>query len=361
MMKIAILGTRGIPNNYGGFEQCAEHLSVSLVEKGYDVTVYSVSYHRYNQNQFKGVQIIKKWCPENLIGSAAHFIYDFLCLRDALKNDFDVIFEFGYQSVALSFLLLPIKDSIIVTNMDGLEWKRDKWSPFVKRATKWFERIATEKSTLLIADNKGIKDYLKKKYYADSIMIPYSAEEVTLDPLVLTNYNVVIESYFLLIARLEPENNIDIILDGYVKSKIDIPFLVIGNKETKYGRLLDEKYKGVIFLGSIFNKQHLDSLRGFSKCYFHGHSVGGTNPSLLEAMAAKSFIFAHDNVFNRDVLEENAFFFSNAREVRTMLINFNNLAFQKEEMINNNIKKIRNTYSHTNITNKYIHLIKQVV
>ena len=105
----------------------------------------------------------------------------------------------------------------------------------------------------------------------------------------------------------------------------------------------------------------MDSLRGFSKCYFHGHSVGGTNPSLLEAMAAKSFIFAHDNVFNRDVLEENAFFFSNAREVRTMLINFNNLAFQKEEMINNNIKKIRNTYSHTNITNKYIHLIKQVV
>mgnify|MGYP001184375912 CR=1 FL=1 len=123
-MKIAILGTRGIPNNYGGFEQCAEHLSVGLAQNGYDVTVYSSDYHSYNKESFKGVNIIKKWCPEKEIGSAAHFIYDFICLRDALKKDFDVIFEFGYQSVAISFILLPIKDSIIVTNMDGLEWKR---------------------------------------------------------------------------------------------------------------------------------------------------------------------------------------------------------------------------------------------
>ena len=361
-MKIAILGTRGIPNNYGGFEQCAEHLSVGLVENGYDVTVYSVGNHPYNKNQFKGVNIIKKWCPENKIGSAAHFIYDFICLRDALRKNFDVIFEFGYQSVAISFMLLSIKDSIIVTNMDGLEWKRAKWSPFVKKITKWFERIAAKKSTFLISDNQGIQDYLKHKYNVESNLISYGADEVFPDQTLIKYYDVEPFSYFLLIARLEPENNIELILDGYVNSKIDFPFIVVGNHTTPYGDFLKDKYrnKGIIFLGGIFNKEHLDSLRGFAKCYFHGHSVGGTNPALLEAMAARSFIFAHDNVFNRDVLEHNAFFFNNAKEIKEMLLNFNNLAVKKDEMLDNNIKKIRNKYSHKNITKQYIDLIKAV-
>ena len=359
-MKIAILGTRGIPNNYGGFEQCAEHLSVGLVDNGYDVSVYSVDSHPYNKNKFKGVNIIKKWCPENKIGSAAHFIYDFICLRDALKKRFDVIFEFGYQSVAISFIILSIKDSIIVTNMDGLEWKRKKWGPFVRKITKKFEQIAAKNSTHLISDNKGIQDYLKQKYNVESSLIAYGADEASLDHSFIKYYNVAPYLYFLLIARLEPENNIEMILDGYAKSKVNIPFLVIGNTKTKYGRRLKDKYKdsGVIFLGSIFNKEHLDSLRGFSKCYFHGHSVGGTNPALLEAMAAKSFIFAHENIFNRYILEDNALYFSNETEIKEMLLDFNNLVLKKLEMTDNNIKKIRNEYSHMNIIKQYINLIK---
>ncbi len=361
-MKIAILGTRGIPNNYGGFEQCAEHLSVGLVENGYDVTVYSVDYHPYNKDKFKGVNIIKKWCPEKKIGSAAHFIYDFICLRDALRKNFDVIFEFGYQSVAISFVLLSIKDAIIVTNMDGLEWKRKKWSLFVKKITKWFERIAASKSTFLISDNKGIQDYLKQKYNVKSKLIPYGADEVMNVDNSFEVYNVEQFSYFLLIARLEPENNIEMILDGYVKSEKLFPFLVVGNQKTKYGRVLQNKYKdtGVIFLGRVFNKKHLDSLRRFAQCYFHGHSVGGTNPALLEAMAAKSFIFAHDNVFNRDVLGDNAFFFNSDTEVTQMLLNFSKLVLKKEEMIDNNTEKIRNKYFHKNIINQYIELINEV-
>jgi glycosyltransferase involved in cell wall biosynthesis len=361
-MKIAILGTRGIPNNYGGFEQCAENLSAGLVQNGYKVYVYSVDNHKYTKNKFKGVNIIKKWCPENRIGSAAHFIYDFICLRDALSKNFDVIFEFGYQSVAISYLLLSIKDSIIITNMDGLEWKRAKWSVFVKIITKWFERVAAKNSTFLISDNNGIKNYLKNKYSVDSTMIPYGADEVLSAPSLIKNYNQTPFSYFLLISRLEPENSIEIILDGYLKSKICNPFIVVGSTDTTHGKFLKYKYKStqVIFLGSIFNKGHLDSLRRFAKCYFHGHSVGGTNPALLEAMAASSFIFAHDNVFNRDVLEHNAFYFRNDIEIKEMLLNFDNLELSKAAMIDNNIKKIRNKYSHSIITNKYIDLIKKV-
>ncbi len=362
-MKIAILGTRGIPNNYGGFEQCAEHLSVSLVANGYDVTVYSVQSHPYQGTSFKEVKIIKKWCPENKIGSAAHFIYDFICLKDALKKKFDVIFELGYQSVAISYAFLLIKKkSIIVTNMDGLEWKRAKWSPFVKTLTKWFEAIAARKSTVLISDNKGIQDYLKLKYKKDSVMIPYGADKVNPSNELLAIYKVKSHSYFLLIARLEPENNIEMVLDGFLMSTSMLVFLVVGNFETKYGNFLKEKYNSsrVVFLGSIFKKDHLDSLRKFSKGYFHGHSVGGTNPALLEAMAAEALIIAHNNVFNRDVLGQDAFFFKNSNEVQTIINSFDIMELQKQKMIKKNNHKIENIYSHQEITRKYIKLIEKL-
>ena len=172
--------------------------------------------------------------------------------------------------------------------MDGLEWKRAKWSFFVKQLTKWFEKLATKNSNYLISDNKGIQDYIKKKYNKESVMIPYGADKVNPKKQYLVEYNVTIQDYFLLIARLEPENNIEMILDGYLSSESTTSFLVVGNTETSYGKYLKDKYieADIVFLGGIFNKEHLDSLRKFAKVYFHGHSVGGTNPALLEAMGA---------------------------------------------------------------------------
>src|SRR5258706_11605362 len=98
-MKIAILGTKGIPNNYGGYEQFAEYCSRRLVELGHQVTVYNPSFHAYKESEFHGVQIIRKFSPEQLIGGAANFVYDFLCLRDALRKDFDIIYEARYHNV----------------------------------------------------------------------------------------------------------------------------------------------------------------------------------------------------------------------------------------------------------------------
>ena len=124
-MKIAILGTRGIPNNYGGFEQCAEFLSVGLAERGHEVTVYSPHFHTYKETKFKHVTIIKKRSPENIFGvSAANFIYDYLCFKDAVKKDFDIILQLGLITSALSLILCRHKGKIVVTNIDGLEWKR---------------------------------------------------------------------------------------------------------------------------------------------------------------------------------------------------------------------------------------------
>jgi len=128
-LKIAILGTKGIPNEYGGFEQFAEFVSVLLAERGHDITVYNPSYHSFKADSYRGVKIIRMASPESSLGSFANFIYDFLCLKDALRKDFDIIYEAGYHSVALSYQFFNVKKiqhPIILTNMDGLEWARSK-------------------------------------------------------------------------------------------------------------------------------------------------------------------------------------------------------------------------------------------
>src|SRR5687767_2857482 len=130
-LKIAILGTRGIPNQYGGFEQFAEILSVELIKRGHHVTVYNPHFHTHSESEYKGVTIEKKYSPEKQLGSSANFIYDFICLADARKKKFDVYLELGYQSSSVSFLVLKPKNGILITNMDGLEWKRAKWSKTV--------------------------------------------------------------------------------------------------------------------------------------------------------------------------------------------------------------------------------------
>ena len=157
-MKIAILGTRGIPNNYGGFEQCAEFLSVGLVEKGNQVTVYSPDFHPYKEKYYKGVSIIRKKSLKYFLGnSASNFIYDYLCFKDAVRKDFDIILELGLITSSLSIIFCNHKNKIIVTNLDGLEWKRSKWNMIIQKTTKMLEKYGVMHSDYLIADNIGIK------------------------------------------------------------------------------------------------------------------------------------------------------------------------------------------------------------
>lgn len=354
-MKIAILGTRGIPNNYGGFEQFAEYLSVGLAERGHDVTVYNTSFHEYKADDFKKVRICKKYSPEKLMGAPANFIYDFLCLKDALKKEFDIIYELGYHSNAPSYYLLNKNTPVVITNMDGLEWKRSKWNLLTRKLIRRLERLAVNKSDYIISDNPAIRDYYKKEFERDSFYIPYGANSVNqFDKKILSSYELIPDDYFLLIARLESENNIELILDGFRGSGDSRKFMVIGNKDTRYGRFLQRKYSGtnIFFAGAIYDKSHLDSIRHFASLYFHGHSVGGTNPSLLEAMAAGSLISAHDNPFNRAILNENALFFINSRDIVNIIRDLNRFD-SKNLFISNNKKNIRDNYSWETIISDY--------
>ncbi|MFI5218013.1 MAG: DUF1972 domain-containing protein [Bacteroidia bacterium] len=364
-MRIAFVSTRGIPNNYGGLEEFAEHVSVGLAQKGHEIIVYNPHFHPYDRSEFNGVRIKKKFSPENQIGTVANFIYDYLSLRDAVREKCDAILVCGYTTSAIAYYFCPFSKSKIITNIDGLEWKRAKWSPFIRQLAKRFEKIAVQKSHALIADNIGIEKYLKENFKKASYFIPYAAnimeqpDESVLEKLDLPKYG-----YHIMIGRLEPENNIEMILDGVAISESRIPTFVFASFNSKYGKYLIGKYKNsskIVFKGWTTGQQMLYTLRHFAKIYFHGHSVGGTNPSLLEAMAAGAFIVAHDNIFNRNVLGEDAIYFSSAQDIKNCIDKFERHEPMRTLFETNNVDKIKNFYNWKNIIELYEKMFTEVV
>jgi glycosyltransferase involved in cell wall biosynthesis len=361
-MKIAIIGTRGIPNHYGGFEQFAEFLSTGLVQRGHEVIVYNSHTHPYQENEFNGVKLIHCKDPEDKIGTAGQFIYDLNCILDARKRKFDIILQLGYTSSSIWSRLFP-KKAVLTTNMDGLEWKRTKYSKKVQKFLQYAERLAVKHSDHLISDSIGIQDYLKNKYRKNSTYIPYGASPFeNPNSEVLQTYCLAEYNYDLLIARLEPENSIDIILQGVAEANYNRPFLVIGKHETKYGTYLKEKYKSferIQFMGGIYDQEVLNNLRYYSNIYFHGHTVGGTNPSLLEAMGSSALICANDNIFNKTILGADAFYFTSTKDITCSLETINKQ--ENSHYIQNNINKIKELYNWNKIIDKYEGHFKEIL
>lgn len=374
-MKIAFISTRGIPNNYGGFEQFAEYISVGLVERGHEVVVYSPHFHPYKEDTYKGVRIKHIYSPEPWMGSSVgSFFYDFASLKDALKKEkFDIIYEAGYTSIVPAYIwfnVRKIKYPIFTTNMDGLEYKRTKFNKWVQKFIFWEEKMTVKHSHYLIADNMGIHDYYKEKYGKESKFLAYGAD-------IHDNYNeeflkvfeLEADNYYLLVARLEPENNIIMAIEGYLasKEKGKRPLVIVGKTNTPHGKELVAKYgneKSIRFVGGIYDFDKLNSIRHFSYAYFHGHSVGGTNPSLLEAMASDCFILANDNIFNKAVLGENALYYPDHNAVTELLNNIESLALKhKKPFIEKNLEIIRKEYSWDKLVDEhekyFFHLLEE--
>jgi glycosyltransferase involved in cell wall biosynthesis len=351
-MKIGILGTRGIPNHYGGFEQFAAWLSRGLVEKGHEVFVYNSGNHPYQEKTWNGVHIIH--CRENKIGTAGQFFYDLRCNKDAAKRNFDVLFHLGYSSDAIWWPKWP-KNTINIVNMDGLEWKRTKYNALTRKFLEKSEAWAARHADQLIADSPAIRDHIREKYNRDAIYIPYGAKIVEhLNADVLHRYKLSPGDYYLLVARMEPENNIEMIIRGFLAAGKEKPLVIIGGTGNKFGRYLVRKYKtsSIRFEGAVYDQDLLNILRAFSARYFHGHSVGGTNPSLLEAMACGCFIAAHDNVFNKAVLGNDALYFSQATDITNLIKQENDPSFC-DSATQSNFEKIRTIYAPQKVLDAY--------
>ncbi len=362
MIKVGIIGTRGIPNNYGGFEQFAQQISEYLSEKDCEVFVYNSHNHPFKEKKWDKVNIIHKYDPEFLIGLAGQFIYDFNCIIDSRKRKFDVLIQLGYTTNSIWSFLLP-KKPFKICNPDGMEWKRAKYPLFIKKFLKFAEKLAVKSNDVLIADSNVIKKYYINKYNKKTYFIAYSAEIFKNNDITkIESYNVKPYDYFLLIARFQEDNNLETIIKGVLESKTDKKLLIIGNNKNKYGKYLTKKYnkKNIVFLGAIYRQDVLNNLRYYSKIYFHGHSAGGTNPSLLEAMASSALICANNNDFNKSVLKENGFYFDNFNDIASLITkNFNKFEFQK--FIDENKREIELRYNKSVINEAYYNVIMKKI
>ena len=354
-LRIAIIGTRGIPNYYGGFEQAAQFIGEGLAKKGHAVTVYNSYTHPYKEKSWRRIKIVHCKDPENWMGSFGQFLYDLNCIRHARKQQFDIWLFFGYTSSSI-WRKWYSRKAVIIYNMDGLEWKRSKYSKPVQKFLQYAEKLAIKYSDAHIADSVAIQSYLNNKYPISSEYIPYGADisEGENKPLP-ADLAVTNKKYFMLMARMEPENNVEIILKGFSNSNSENKFLVVGNTKTKHGKKLLEKFKNddrIVFTGGIFDKDTIRTLRKYCIAYFHGHSVGGTNPSLLEAMADKPLIVAHNNPFNQAVLGNDAFYFSNANDIK-QIIEKPQMIEDANARITRNFQKIKEIYNWEKVIEQY--------
>jgi glycosyltransferase involved in cell wall biosynthesis len=319
--KILILGTRGIPGNHGGFETFAERLSVYLAKRDWKVTVYCQDSGKdLLQQKWQGIDLIHIPVPNK--GAFWSIFFDFRATLHALDRD-GIILVFGYNTAIFS-LLYRLKQRTVLTNMDGMEWWRQKWNGIQKAWLFLNERCGVWFSNMIIADHPRIADYfIQSKVDATKIItIPYGTEAVpTANSKLLNKYNLTPQEYILVIARPEPENKILEIVTAFSSCVRGYKLVILGrylpDKIPYHARVKAAASKEVEFIGGVYDKNIVNALRYYARLYVHGHTVGGTNPSLVEALAAGSPILAQDNHFNRWVAGEGAAYFLDMAECAT--------------------------------------------
>jgi glycosyltransferase involved in cell wall biosynthesis len=325
MKKIAIIGTVGLPSKYGGFETLTEYLTKYLGQS-FDLTVYcsAKSYETqlatHNHAKLKYI---------NLSANGIQSIpYDIISILRSIKKA-DTLLILGVSGcIVLPFIKLISKKNIIV-NIDGLEWKREKWNKYAKWFLKFSEKIAVQYANIVISDNKVIQDYVQSKYGIRSKLIAYGGDHVntiTITSQISDKYPFLQRPYAFSVCRIEPENNIHMIAQAFAMQD-DLPLVIIGNwKASQYGLELYEQYtttNHIHFIDPIYDQNILNQIRSNCTVYVHGHSAGGTNPSLVEAMSLELPIIAYSVNYNKETTSNNALYFDDEFDLLTIIQNLN--------------------------------------
>lgn len=354
--RIAILGSRGIPARFGGFETCAEQLAVRLVRRGCRVTVFCEGGDTPAPAVYQGVRLRYVRTPDivGLRSIWADLVAILACLRG-----YDQVYMLGYHA-AFTFVLPRLFGVDFWVNMDGLEWRRAKWSHAAKVYLRLSEGLAARLARHLIADAGAIGSHLATCYpgCADKVqVISYGVEVPPPAPArLLDRWGLAPRCYDLVVCRLEPENHVLEIIRGWRAAQRACPLVIVGDHQnnSRYVQaLLREAGEDVRFIGTVYEPESLVALRQGCRVYLHGHSVGGTNPSLLEAMACGNRVVARDNPFNREVLGDLGRYFSDADGVSARL---GELAQDTvgETIAAAMIARVRERYDWDDITDRYI-------
>lgn len=374
-LKIAIIGARGI-GNYGGFESVISELGPALVGRGYQI--YCSCEKTEKEEKIPEYYGVKKIYfpfkpPSNYtIRKVFEIFYD---VYFTIKCSFfcDIIYALGIGT-SISLIIPRLFRKVSMVNVDGLEWRRSKFSPIEKILLKAMFYSCCIISNSIIIDSNSLINHIDKKYHKKAVFIPYGVNipkttiwdgKKLINSNLLNNCNVVSNKFWLVVARLEPENNIHIIIEGFLKSKTLMPLVVIGNftsesYKQKIHNMISNNSNKIFFVGSIYNIDLLNMFRQNCFAYIHGHSVGGTNPSLLEAMIMKNIIVAHDNEFNREVGDNGTLYFKDSNDLRNKIeeieVNFDKYLKFKEASYN----RVINNYSWKYIVDKYIYVFNKL-
>lgn len=354
--KIAIIGSVGVPAGYGGFETLAENLvrfhhSHELPD---ELTVYCSS-HSYRETPDTFLSARLKYIPLNANGVQS-IPYDIWAMISAVINRSDVILVLGVSGAVALPLVRLFSSTKIITNIDGIEWRRDKWRGFAGKFLHFSERMAVLFSHKIIADNQAIAQYVKSAYDKECYTIAYGGDHALQHKCLDLNEYDLPQTYCFSVCRIEPENNIHLILDAFAQSPGQ-SIVIVGNWDySEYGRNLKHKYaqiKNIVLLDPIYDIGKLATMRSQATYYLHGHSAGGTNPSLVEAMFFGRPIIAFDCIYNRYTTCNKALYFTTSEDIITIL------ASAHDEFSGAELKSLaQEMYTWENIAKQYFLLIE---
>lgn len=322
-MRLAIIGTVGLPARYGGFETLAENL-VNYLHDKYDITVYCTS-HVYKkgdrQTEHHGARL--KYLPFQANGVQS-ILYDSVSIMDAVRYA-DILLVLGVPGAWVFPFVRLFTNKIIIASVDGIEWKREKWGLAAKLYLSWAEKMAIRYSQIDISDNESIQDYTAMRYGSVSRIVEYGADHTS--PVYSLGkdeekYPFLGKPYAIKICRIEPENNVHMVLDVFAKLP-NHRLVIVGNwNHSKYGIQLREKYascENIYLLDPVYEQKKLDRLRCGASYYVHGHSAGGTNPSLVEALFLGLPVIAYHVNYNMSTTEGKALYFTDAESLTTII------------------------------------------
>ncbi|MDN6331672.1 MAG: DUF1972 domain-containing protein [Micrococcaceae bacterium] len=321
-LSIALVGTRGVPAHYGGFETAIEEVGRRLVERGHKVVVYCrrPADGGPQSEEYLGMKLVH--LPAMRRRTLETLSHTGLSVAHLLRHRTDAAIVFNAANAPWLPLVRAAKIPV-ATHVDGLEWQRAKWGPLGSRYYRACESLAVRWSDALIADAEGIAQYYTEEFNAPTSLITYGAPLLDAGPTDrLAELGLEAGSYHLVVARFEPENHVDVIVDGFARSSAELPLVVVGSApySDDYTRrvhsLADSRVR---FLGGVWDQEQLDQLYANSAVYWHGHSVGGTNPSLLRALGAGTAVNAYDVGFNREVLRSAGEFFRTAADIPALV------------------------------------------
>ncbi len=325
MKQVAIVGIQGVPAKYGGFETLVENMIGENCSPEVCYTIFcSGKDYIAHMDTYKGARL--KYMPLFHANGAQSTPYDILSMLKCLRG-YDTVLILGVSGCIFLPIFRLLYRKRLIVNIDGLEHKRAKWGKFAKWFLRTSEAMAVKYADVVIADNKGIQDYVKETYDMPSALIAYGGDHAQRDVPeaqqleTLRKYQVKAGEYAVNVCRIEPENNSHIICEAFATSGKELVF--VGNWErSEYSRELKKKYsqyRNIRMVDAVYDLDELYALRNQCSCYIHGHSAGGTNPSLVEAMFFGKPILAYDVVYNRETTENKACYFKGCKELIELL------------------------------------------